>query len=604
MRQPSGLLSTILIRTVPVAVLLLLAISLGANLLSERTVRREVEDRLLGESATQALVISLTLGTLVDSTKTLAVNELIIDGVVDTWSRPAYLEPLFRSLQIPGPPVRLTMSDNLGSSIATNSGESVSYLDEPWIDQVLSGEQFVDLTQSGLTIAVPVMYLGIPRGMMVMEAGPATVAGIVGSGLAASDGMLLDSSGEVIISSVPGSIRTGDIDPGKDIDGWLQQRAAVPGFPDHTLVTMETENQALGPVRQVRKFLWAAIGLDLLVLVAAISLTARLATKPVAALAGAVSTIRGDANLRERVPQTGPRELQELGQAFNATLGELQKTMNEQVQTEAENARLQEEIRLTAELEARLRTFVSLASHELRTPTTSIMGFAELLLTPGTEDEEDKQEWLAIIHRNSVLLAGIVSDLLDVTRIQSGTLTLKKEEVSLANAVEEALTSIRTSTDQHDFPVEIPQTLPPVIADYDKLNQILTNLLGNAVKYSPTGGKVSLSAVDDSLSGRVVISIRDEGVGIAPEDQDMLFTPFVRIHTPETANIDGSGLGLYLVKELLAVMGGEVWFEKQAGTGSTFSFYLPTTGAVASSKVSPAARITDGGDSDAVGIDS
>lgn len=95
-------MSTILIRTVPIAVLLLLAISFGANLLSEGTARREVEDRLLRDSATQALVISLTLGTLVNSAKTLAVNGLIIGAAADPESRPAYIDPLFRSLQIPG----------------------------------------------------------------------------------------------------------------------------------------------------------------------------------------------------------------------------------------------------------------------------------------------------------------------------------------------------------------------------------------------------------------------------------------------------------------------------------------------------------------------
>ena len=578
-------MSTILIRTVPIAVLLLLAVSLGANLLSERTVRGEVEDRFVGDSATQALVISLTLGTLVDATKSLAVNELIIGAAADPESRDAYIDPLFRSLQIPGPPVGLNLADRLGQYIATNSGEKVSYQNEPWLDQVMSGQEFVSLTQTGLTIAVPVMYLEKPVGLIVMEAGPATVGGIVGAGLASSDGMLLGQAGEVIISSVLETARPGDLDPGQEIEGWLQRRAPVPGFPEHTLVILEPEELALGPVRQIRKFLWAAMGLDLVVLLVGIGMTARLATKPVAALADAVSAIRGHANLDERVSQTGPRELRELGQAFNATIDDLQQTMTDQVQTEAENARLQEEIRLNAELERRLHTFVSLASHELRTPTTAIMGFTELLLTPDAPEEE-REEWIRTIHRSSVLLASIVSDLLDVTRIQSGTLTVNREEVSLASALEETLTNIRPSTDRHEFSVDIPDSLPSVIADFDKLSQVLTNLFGNAVKYSPAGGTVSLPAVHDPEPQLVVISIRDEGIGIAPEDQGMLFTPFGRVHTPETAKIDGSGLGLYLVKELVGAMGGEVWVQSQLGSGFTFSFCLPANGASPSPEIS------------------
>jgi len=158
------------------------------------------------------------------------------------------------------------------------------------------------------------------------------------------------------------------------------------------------------------------MGLDLLVLFVGIGMTARLATKPVTLLADAVSTIRGQANLDEQVSQTGPRELRELAQAFNATINDLQQTMTEQIQAEAENARLQKEIRLTAELDRRLQTFVSLASHELRTPTTAITEFSDLLLIPDPP-EKDRQDWITTIHRNSVLLESIVSDLLDVARI-------------------------------------------------------------------------------------------------------------------------------------------------------------------------------------------
>ncbi|MDA0264627.1 MAG: ATP-binding protein [Chloroflexi bacterium] len=602
MRKPGGLLSTILVRTVPIAVLLLLAISIGANQLSERTVRKEVEERLLGDAATQALVIALTLGTLVDSTKTLAVNELIIYAIADSPSRPAYLDPLFRSLQIPGPPVRLSITDQLGRPIATNSGEIMSYENEPWVGDVMSGQDFIDLTASGLTVAVPVRNLGTTVGIMVMDAGPATVAGIVGSGLATSDGMLLHPGGDVLISSVPGIARVGDLDPGLNIDGWLQQRAAIPGFPDHILVNMETEAEALGPVHQIRKFLWAAIGLDLIVLLVGIGMTARLATKPVAALADAVRTARGQSGLGEPVEQTGPRELRELGQAFMETLNDLQNTMADRVQAEAENLRLNEQIKLNAELDRRFQTFMALASHELRTPTTTIMGFSELLLTRDVT-EENRREWLTMVHRNSVQLAGIVNDLLNVTRIQSGTFVIKKEDVSLDVVVQEALASIRPATNGHEISVDIPSGLPMVTSDPDKLNQVLINLIGNAVKYSPDGGAVTVHAAHEPSSGRVVVGVKDEGLGIALEDQAMLFKPFSRIRTPETETIDGSGLGLYLVKELVGAMGGEIWLESQRGLGSAFFISLPAAEPNTSPEGFPQAILTDGGDYDANATD-
>lgn len=148
----------------------------------------------------------------------------------------------------------------------------------------------------------------------------------------------------------------------------------------------------------------------------------------------------------------------------------------------------------------------------------------------------------------------------------------------MASAVQESLINIRPSTDRHKFSVVIPERSPSVIADLDKLNQVLTNLFGNSVKYSPAGGMISISAVHDPEPEFVVISIQDEGIEIAPEHQGILFTPFGMVRTPETAEIDGPGLGLYLVKELVGAMGGEVWVESQTGLGSTFFFCLPANG--------------------------
>ncbi|MCH7779295.1 MAG: hypothetical protein IH848_00485, partial [Acidobacteria bacterium] len=169
----------------------------------------------------------------------------------------------------------------------------------------------------------------------------------------------------------------------------------------------------------------------------------------------------------------------------------------------------------------------------------------------------------------------MVNDLLSVSRIHSPGFSLQLEPLQIAQVVEEVLAGIKSSTDKHEFSVDIPGDLPQLLADRDKLSQVLMNLLDNAIKYSPEGGRVVVSAEDEPEQQKVVVRVADQGIGIASEHQQTLFTTFSRIRRPETEGITGTGLGLYIVKELLQLMGGEVWLESNLNQGSTFSFTLP-----------------------------
>lgn len=240
-----------------------------------------------------------------------------------------------------------------------------------------------------------------------------------------------------------------------------------------------------------------------------------------------------------------------------------------------ENARLYEEITLKNELERRRDTFVSIASHELRTPITSIMGFSELLLTRD-RPEPVRREWLESINEDSQRLTAIVDDLLNVSLIHSGELTANLAHLRLQEVVEQVMGVISLTTNTHELVANISPDMPRVVADRDKLTQVLTNLLNNAVTYSPKGGRITISARHEPQQERVVVSVADRGIGVAPEDRDHLFTPFYRVQQPETEGVRGSGLGLYIVKGLVELMQGEIWLESQLGQGSTFFFSLPT----------------------------
>jgi len=220
-------------------------------------------------------------------------------------------------------------------------------------------------------------------------------------------------------------------------------------------------------------------------------------------------------------------------------------------------------------------TFVSVASHELRTPLTSIMGYAELLLHRDPSDVTRKQ-WLKNILNNSQKITGMVDDLLDVTRIQSGKMNIKLDTIRLSDVLMEALSMAEEYNSKHEYVVDIKPGLPNVLVDRDKLGQVIGNLLNNAMKYSPNGGRIILSAHNDLQRHRIVIGIADEGIGISPVDGDLLFTTFHRIQRPETQGIKGSGLGLYIAKKWTEAMGGEIWLDSELNKGSTFWVAIPS----------------------------
>jgi len=219
-------------------------------------------------------------------------------------------------------------------------------------------------------------------------------------------------------------------------------------------------------------------------------------------------------------------------------------------------------------------TFISIASHEISTPLTSIKGFTELLLNSETSPEK-RTQWLQKISDNANRINMMVEDLLNVTKIQSGRVSVKAEPFDVSALIYEQIILVRETTGKHEFVVNISPVPPNVFADRDKLGQVIMNLLSNAVKYSPNGGRITISADPDQRAGKVVISVADQGIGISKEDQESLFNTFHRIQRPETQNIRGSGLGLYIVKEWIERMGGEVWLESELNRGSTFFISVP-----------------------------
>lgn len=232
---------------------------------------------------------------------------------------------------------------------------------------------------------------------------------------------------------------------------------------------------------------------------------------------------------------------------------------------------------VTAEVEAdRAKTeFVSMVSHELRTPMTSIKGYADLLLMGSAGALSEPQErFLTIVRNNVDRLTTLVDDLLDISRIESGRLDLSPEPMVITEAVDRVITSMQARADDKNLTLQsdVPSELPTVNADFDRVVQILTNLVGNACQYTPDNGEVLVSARADH--GQVQVSVRDTGVGIRAEDQENIFDRFFRADDPAVQGTPGTGLGLSIVRSLVEMQGGEIWVDSELGKGSTFTFTL------------------------------
>ncbi len=231
------------------------------------------------------------------------------------------------------------------------------------------------------------------------------------------------------------------------------------------------------------------------------------------------------------------------------------------------------------EIDQMKNEFVSTVSHELRTPLTSIKGYVDLILDGDAGDiNEIQEEFLGIVKENSDRLVDMINDMLDISRIESGRIRLKVEPVNLADSIEGAVDSFRAVLNQTGRAVKtrVPENLPVVAVDRDRVGQVLINLISNALKYSPEGGDVTISA--KHTDGYVQVSVADKGMGISREDQKKLFNKFYRVDSAMTREIGGTGLGLSITKSIIELLGGRVSVKSKLGEGSTFSFTVPVAG--------------------------
>jgi two-component system, OmpR family, phosphate regulon sensor histidine kinase PhoR len=222
------------------------------------------------------------------------------------------------------------------------------------------------------------------------------------------------------------------------------------------------------------------------------------------------------------------------------------------------------------------RDFVANVSHELRTPLSAIKGYSETLLDGALEDEQVARDFVDVIHRHSIRLSQLVEDLLDLSKLESPDFVPELKPLSLRPLINRVVALMEDEAQSKDIAlyIHLPEDLPKALANSSNLEQVFTNLLGNAIKYTPDGGKIGISAFLNKDNSFIQVSLKDTGLGMEPKHIPRLFERFYRVDKARSRELGGTGLGLSIVKHIVQLHGGEIWVESELNKGSTFHFTL------------------------------
>lgn len=359
----------------------------------------------------------------------------------------------------------------------------------------------------------------------------------------------------------------------------IGEKNAIPGLKQDDLmavvrIRLSTQSIEEGFHTNRALLIAFAIGTSLLIMAGSYLIIRYVIVKPVKHLKEvSVAIAAGELNIRSEI-QTGD-EFEDLSHAFNRMLRNLTNIQERNKKLIADLDRKVDELaRVNMALfeSNRLKSeFLSTMSHELRTPLNSIIGFSEVFLT--AENLSEKQHrYAANIMTSGQRLLALINDVLDLAKLEAGKMRMHPETLNPATVCEHAAAIFRQQAEKKniDLKVMVDDPAGPIVRqDAGKLHQILTNLLSNAVKFTPEGGRVTLKATSDGND--LVFTVTDSGVGIAPEEQDLIFEKFRQAAKPMTREQGGTGLGLSIVRELAKLLRGDVTLHSEIGRGSTFT---------------------------------
>jgi len=531
----------------------------------------------------------------------LEIDLGIIDAILDKGNKD------LMALSVPGRQERLSVRFK-GVVLTTGNGRTKILSGRmPVIPQLTKNEQ--DHVQSGKTLILTRLVTEKRAGIYMMKARSPVHASrdilfaeIDPEYLWGSEGFLspltelfvLDQSNNVLFSSFPEYIPLREIKNAMQKDPSLRRFTWTYGnesflasywnlfmvsqfHANWIVVQSETKTDILTPIGIFKNIFLSLVLLTFLIVVSLSLIQIRRSLVPIELLREATRKF-GEKKFESRVRISTNDEFEELGSSFNEMAASIENYLHI-INKSAEE--LREANRKLETLDKLKSNLVTTVSHELRTPLTSIKAYAELILMKPAMQDERKLKLLRIINDESDRLSRLINDLLDLSRIEAGTVQWHIQQVSLNEVIPLSVDAVLPLA-QHKglhLTTSLVGTLPAILGDKDRLVQLVTNLLSNAIKFTPSGGSITIKAHQEQTPlPRLVVAVSDTGIGIPPEDITLIFDKFHRASHSMTDETEGTGLGLAIARQIVEQFGGEIWATSTQGSGSTFTFTLPLTG--------------------------
>jgi len=377
-----------------------------------------------------------------------------------------------------------------------------------------------------------------------------------------------------------------------DISGYPKEGMKIGDLAGAISITMPTniQDQAI-----VFNMFWQCITFTLLIIVCVLAIyyfVNRRVTNPIEHLEQAVKQV-GKGNLDINLEYfNAAEELEDLAYHFDSMAKQLKelysdlehKVEERTIELEKANEQLQikqaqlEKVNALLKEDSQYKTdFLAMVSHELRTPLTAIIVFSEILLKKKNFVDSEEEQILGEIKENSEVLLYMINNILDLARIETGKKLLKIETLDLVDVINNVESVVRPLAHRNDINLTtgVDRGVRLIQGDYEKVRRIIENLAGNAIKFTPAGGNVSIRAALAEEPGYIKIMVQDDGIGISQENQAHIFEKFVQVDSSSSRRFNGSGLGLALAKEFTELHGGTITVESELNQGSTFVVYLP-----------------------------
>ena len=663
-------------QVLPVTIVVFLVINFGAAWYVNDTTLQERHASLEHIAAQSSTTIAIRLQSIVDTAETLALNDLVINSLVDLSERDRYIPMLFQSIRIPGMDgAHVTLADYRGRSIAANVS-SGSYTSAPWLADVMTGKNLTEIRASGLIVAVPVMIANFPEGLIIVEFDSGELAKILELPIRADAYSINISAGKVIASSNEAFAPLGALNQFQKVDtDWLRATSSVRGFPNLQLHVGDTKATALATVQQQEFFLLLSILLSMLTVTIGIAVTAMKVSNPLAGFVSGVKRVGNSADLTYRMEASGPDEFRQLTTSFNDMLSKLELTtssrdyvdgilncINEYLFVLSDNGVVQSGNRAVAQflecdkqelagrninsflntnlaelvkradgdhnpLECRLTNhnmrslpvmvsisrlhladnadanliivlnditeqtlarftvdkqvkdlersnsdleqFAYVASHDLKAPLRAIDNLAGWIEEDVAEQlSDDGRNYLDLLRSRIKRLDMLLDGLLRYA--QTGRDETDLEIVDSCSLVTDIVELIQPPA---SMKVAISETLPEFLTHRPPLQQILHNLIGNALKHHDrTEGVVEISCRD--MDDQYEFLVADDGPGISDEYHAKIFQMFQTLKRRDET--ESSGIGLALVQKLVRNNGGTISVSSSASErGAAFRFTWP-----------------------------